>query len=189
MRLILASGSPRRKELLENLGLEFQVIPSLCEEKIVDTDPVIIASSLAKQKAEDVAGRVKEGLVLGADTIVYLDGTILGKPRSKKEAVYMLNLLKGKEHQVITGVAVIDALAKKSMVDYEVTKVFFRDLTEKEVKNYVEKGESFDKAGAYGVQGLGSLLVQRIEGCYFNVVGLPLTKVYLLLQRFGVEIL
>ena len=189
VRLILASGSPRRKELLKALGLEFEVLPSRCEEKITAADPAALVTFLAAQKAEEVAGRVKEGLVLGADTIVCHAGTILGKPKSKKHAVRMLTMLSGKEHEVITGVALLDALTKKSVSDYESTKVFFRDLTSKEIEKYVATDEPMDKAGAYAIQGLGSLLVRRIEGCYFNVVGLPLAKVYALLQKFGVEIL
>mgnify|MGYP000061584076 CR=1 FL=1 len=189
MKLILASASPRRRELLKILGLDFEVIPSQVEEKITAKEPTLIVTSLAEQKARDVAKRVKEGLVIGADTIVTLEGTILGKPKSKEEAAKMLSMLSGKEHHVITGVALIDVTSQKSLVDYELTKVFFRDLTAEEIESYVRTNEGFDKAGAYAIQGIGSLLVKGIEGCYFNVVGLPLTKIYLLLKNFGIDIL
>lgn len=189
MKLILASASPRRKELLKILGLNFEIIPSMVEEKIIGKEPTLIATSLAEQKAQDVAKRVEEGIVIGADTIVALEGTILGKPESKEEAVRMLSMLSGKEHHVITGIALIDVVTKKTLVDYELTKVFFRDLTAEEIENYVRTNEGLDKAGAYAIQGIGSILVKGIEGCYFNVVGLPLTKIYLLLQKFGIDIL
>jgi len=189
MKLILASESPRRRALLKNLGLDFEIIPSTVEEKCEVKEPILLVTSLARQKAQDVANRVGEGIVLGADTVVALEGTILGKPQSKESAIEMLSMLSGKEHQVITGIALIDAAKQKTLVDYEITKVHFRDLTLKEIQGYVSTGEGLDKAGAYAIQGLGSVLVRGIEGCYFNVVGLPLAKLYLLLQEFGLEVL
>ena len=189
MKLILASGSPRRKELLHILGLDFEVIPSLGEETTTEKDPVKLATSLAIEKAREVAGRVQEGIVLGADTIGTIEGTILGKPKSKEEAVEMLSLLNGRKHQVITGIALIDAASKKILADFEVTQVLFRELTGDEILNYVKTGEPLDKAGAYGIQGMGAVLIEKICGCYFNVVGLPLTKTYLMLREFGITIL
>ncbi|WP_227767646.1 Maf family protein [Zhaonella formicivorans] len=188
MRLILASQSPRRKELLKQIGLEFEIIVSQAEEKLEGDDPVILAEKLALKKAEEVAGQIDGGLVLGADTIVVLGGTILGKPQSKKEAVQMLTLLSGQKHRVITGVALIDAATKERRLGHEITEVKFRELTEQEIRGYVETKEYLDKAGAYGIQGLGALLVERIEGCYYNVVGLPLTRLYLMLKDFGFNV-
>lgn len=189
MKLILASESPRRRALLKNLGLDFEIIPSSVEEKCEAKEPTLLVTSLARQKAQDVVNRVGKGIVLGADTVVALEGTILGKPESKESAIEMLTMLSGKEHQVITGIALIDAATQKTLVDHELTKVYFRELTFKEIQSYVLTGEGLDKAGAYAIQGLGSVLIRGIEGCYFNVVGLPLAKLYLLLQEFGFEVL
>lgn len=188
MKLILASQSPRRKMLLEKLGLDFQVIVSEVEEDIPEENPVQLVEKLALKKARGVAQKATSGLVLGADTVVALEGTILGKPQSKEEAVKMLQLLNGKTHQVITGVALVEADGGKSLVDHEITRVTFRNLEPEEIQAYVHTGEPLDKAGGYGIQGLGGLLVEKIEGCYDNVVGLPLTKLYLMLKKFGIDI-
>lgn len=189
MQLILASGSPRRKELLEILGLPFKVAVSQAEEEIHrDMTPEQLAMELALLKAQDVARQYQSGLVIGADTIVVLDNQILGKPATKAEARQMLSLFSGGSHQVITGLAVVDAGTGTKQVSHETTKVWFRSLEAKEIDWYVETGEPMDKAGAYGIQGKGSILVDKIEGCYFNVVGLPLTRLYLMLKEMGVSL-
>jgi septum formation protein len=189
-KLILASASPRRKHLLLQLGLDFTVDPSGSEESIrVDLPPNLIAVTLAENKAKDVARRHKDGLILGADTIVVIDGLILGKPRDKGQAVEMLSRLSGRWHSVYTGIALIDAKTGRQIKDYEESKVKFKNLSQREIENYINTGESLDKAGAYGIQGKGSLLVEKIEGCYYNIVGLPLFKLNTLLEEFGIEII
>ncbi len=188
--IILASASPRRKELLQGLGLPHTVITSQVAEQVPEhLEPVEVAKALALQKAEDVAGRVDRGLVIGADTIVVLETSILGKPSNQEEAVSMLRRLSGRAHLVMTGVAIVDTESGKKINACEITQVVFRELDDSEVLAYVETGEPMDKAGAYGIQGLGALLVQEIRGCYFNVVGLPLTLLSELLKDFGIHIL
>ena len=174
-RLILASGSPRRADLLRQIGLEFEVIPSdIDEDEISGDSPQQRALNAALAKALDVARKVGEGIVIGADTIVVLEGRILGKPSGPQEAIRMLTLLSGKTHRVITGVALVDASSMKVESWVESTYVTFRELSPDEVIEYVETGIPLDKAGAYGIQDKAAAFVKRIEGCYFNVVGLPL---------------
>ncbi|HHT71239.1 MAG: Maf family protein [bacterium] len=192
-KLILASQSPRRKELLANLGVSFEVIPSREEEAgVLASDPGQLVEALARRKAEAVASALpadQELLVIGADTIVILDGTILGKPKNVGQAAVMLQGLSGRWHQVLTGVAVSDPESGCTLTAHEVTEVKFRSLTAEEIAAYVATGEPLDKAGAYGIQDKGALLVERIQGCYFNVVGLPLVKLAGLLARCGVDLL
>lgn len=188
--LILASASPRRKALLDSIGVSFKVQPARVPEAWDDSsDPEEVARDLALRKARAVAALQAEGLVVGADTLVCLDGVILGKPRSESEATSMLQRLSGKTHSVVTGVAVVDSRSGREEVAAEVTRVTFRTLSPAEIERYVATGEPMDKAGAYGIQGVGALLVARIEGCYPNVVGLPLVRLAELLSRFGVELL
>lgn len=189
-KLILASASPRRKFLLSQLGIDFTVEPSIGEENIdINLPPAVVAVNLAENKARNVALRHNDSLVLGADTIVVIDGRILGKPRDSEQAVEILSLLSGRWHSVYTGVALIDAETGRQIKDYEESKVKFKYLSAREIKNYINTGEPFDKAGAYGIQGKGSLLVEKIEGCYYNIVGLPLFKLNSMLLKFGIEIL
>lgn len=189
MRLILASASPRRKALLERLGIPFEVQVSQAEEKTDPSwSPEEAARHLALLKAQDVAGRVQDALVIGADTIVVLDGEILGKPRSPAEAKDMLRRLSQRRHEVITGLALVDTVNGAVDLCHETTSVWFRRLAEEEIDWYVSTGEPMDKAGAYGIQGKGALLVERIDGCFFNVVGLPLTRLYLLLKAKGFKL-
>lgn len=187
MQLVLASASPRRRELLERLGIPFKVSVSKTEENIDrgNLTPEQLARELALLKAKDVARTLEDGLVIGADTIVVLDDEILGKPKSREEAGRMLHLLSGRSHQVITGLALVEAGGGRVQLTSEVTTVWFRRLDPGEVEWYLDTGEPMDKAGAYGIQGKGSILVDRIEGCYFNVVGLPLTRLYLMLKERG----
>ena len=190
MKLILASASPRRRELLTQVGVSFVIEVSDVEEVLDDTlSPELQVQSLALQKAQAVAAQYKDGLVLGADTVVVDAGSLLGKPQNTEEAAEMLRSLSGKWHQVMTAVALVDANdTKHEWTSVEITNVKFRDLTEDDIAAYVATGESMDKAGAYGIQGYGALLVERIEGCYNNVVGLPLQLVAKGLRNWGINL-
>jgi len=184
--LILASASPRRAELLKRIGLDCQVIPSNFEEKnCSDLLPEIMAVTFARSKARNVASRVEKGLVIGADTIVVLDEYTLGKPESYKEAFDILSKMSGRIHEVITGLTVWEKETGNHKSIYSSTRVWFRELTGEEIKAYIKTGEPMDKAGAYGIQEQGALFVEKIEGCYFNVVGLPLAELGKLLVFFG----
>jgi septum formation protein len=187
MKLVLASSSPRRQELLRNGGFDFQVVPSRVEEVFsADHDPAAVVERLALHKAEEVAQRIKEkdAVVLGADTVVVVDGAALGKPGTPREAAAMLERLSGREHQVITGVALVDPGSARRAIAHEVTRVFFRPLSQKEIADYVASGEPVDKAGAYAIQGRAGRFVTRLEGCYFNVMGLPVALVDRLLREW-----
>ena len=187
-RLILASTSPRRKALLEGLGLAFEVVPSGLAEDGDEGPALERALALALAKAREVATRVPAGLVLGADTIVECDGRSWGQPADAAEAWTTLRALSGRTHRVVTGVAVVDVRSGREETGTAVTEVTFRDLPDAEISAYVETGEPFGKAGAYAVQGLGGLLVEGIRGSPSNVIGLPVTLVQDLLRRFGVDL-
>lgn len=178
--LILASQSPRRRELLEQIGIRFTVQPSTVVEKITKTDPREVVLELARQKAEDVADTVREGTVLGADTIVVLDGRIMGKPADREQAEEMLGSLQGRTHSVFTGVALIRKTAgeEKTLQFAEETKVTMYPMSKEEIRRYVDTGEPMDKAGAYGIQGRCAAFIERIAGDYNNVVGLPAARIY-----------
>jgi len=185
--IILASNSPRRRELLTQIGLAFTVDPADVDESVLpDESPEAYAVRVALDKARIAAERAGEGIVIAADTIVVIGNSILGKPADARDAEGMLALLSGKEHRVITALAVMDSATGKSLTRTSVTKVWFRDLTGREIAAYVATGEPLDKAGAYGIQERGALLVERIEGCYSNVVGLPLSLLGEMLREFGV---
>lgn len=185
MNLILASQSPRRKELLERLGLDFSVRVAPQEEE-QSGEPQEVAQKNALAKALPVSAANPQALVLGADTIVVLNQKIIGKPKDAGEAREMLSALSGREHQVTTVVAL--ALGGQALrVFSSTTMVRFRMLSPGEIEGYLATGEPFDKAGAYGIQGFGGLLVESIKGCYYNVVGLPLPKLAEELRRFGIE--
>ncbi|MEG3006428.1 MAG: Maf family protein [Oscillospiraceae bacterium] len=186
MNIVLASASPRRKELLGKIVSEFQIIPSKCEEIIPDDiDSIEVAEYLAFQKAVDVWKEHKDDLVIGSDTVVILDGKILGKPKDKDDAVRMLQELSGKEHKVVTGVAIMTS--KQSSSFSCTTKVKFSKMTECEIEWYVASAEPMDKAGAYGIQGLGGIFVEGIIGDYFNVMGLPINLLYSTLKNICPE--
>ncbi len=189
-RIILASRSPRRADLLVQLGLKFKIVPSSVREDMdYRENPEEIVTALALQKARDVARRVRNGLVIGADTVVLLEREILGKPASAENAREMLFKLSGKEHRVLTGVALAEASGKRTEKQgLEITHVKFRELNRQEIFSYVATGEPLDKAGAYGIQGKGAVFVEKINGCYFNVVGLPLFLLSKMLNCFGVNI-
>ncbi len=175
MDLILASSSPRRKELLGMLNIPFQVKVSYADETYQDgMEPHEIVMELARIKSTVVAETNRDSVVIGADTIVVMDGDILGKPKNKEEAISTLTRLSGNVHQVYTGVALLRG--QDSILFYEKTDVEFWPLKKEEIEQYVLTGEPFDKAGSYGIQGFGSLLVKRIEGDYFTVVGLPVSR-------------
>ena len=185
--IILASSSPRRRELLASAGYDFTVKVSEAQEITSASDPKELVVRNAKAKAFAVfdAEKPKEGVVLGADTVVVIDGSILGKPADDGEAFAMLKTLSGRAHAVMTGYCVIPPDGK-AVCGAEETKVFFRELTDGEIARYVATGEPRDKAGAYGIQEKGALLVERVEGDFFNVVGLPLAAVGKTLSGFGI---
>lgn len=184
-KIILASASPRRRELLGGLISNFEVMTDSSEEVIApDLTPEEAVKILAMQKAENVSARCGDDvIVIGADTVVFIDGKILGKPSDEQEAVDMLKKLSGREHHVCTGIAVIDKKLNKRICDFERTAVMFKPLTDGEIDRYIKTGEPMDKAGAYGIQNLGALFVEGIKGDYFNVVGLPLCKLTQILKR------
>lgn len=176
--LILASKSPRRKYLLEQAGLSFAVVPSRIDESTIELDlPETLVKTLAEKKAHDVARSYPQSWVVGADTIVLINGEILGKPQSKGEARQMIKQLSGQCHHVFTGYAICCRARKICISDTVKTRVQFKDLSDTEVEWYIQTDEPFDKAGAYAIQGLGTFLVQSIAGSYTNVVGLPVCEV------------
>ena len=203
-QIILASQSPRRKELLEQIGLEFEICPAKGEEIITKTIPEEVVMELSKQKAEEVAAMVStygeehkdittpsDILVIGADTVVAYDGKILGKPVDEADAKRMLKMLSGNTHSVFTGVTLV--LIDKSgrageMVFYEKTDVKMHEMTEAEIDRYIATGEPMDKAGSYGIQGKCAIYVEKIDGDYNNVVGLPITRIYQELKKIGIDI-
>ncbi len=184
MELILASASPRRREMLHLMGYEFEVEPSRAEENIDLTEPGEYVSRLAEIKAEYVAAHHSNACVLGSDTIVYLDGEILGKPHDEQDAFRLLSKLSGRTHTVYTGVAVI--AGERRRVFYDKADVTFCILTDDEIRDYISTGEPMDKAGAYGIQGPATVFVKEIAGCYFTVIGLPNPRVYAALKEFGI---
>lgn len=188
MAIVLASGSPRRRQLLTMLGVrELLVLPAAGEEIMVPgRGPMETVSALSLAKAQEVAaGRPHTDVVIGADTVVWLDGRLLGKPRDPEDAARMLRLLSGRVHAVYSGVTVIKDGAPHT--ETEKTLVRFRPLTERDISAYIETGEPMDKAGAYGAQGRGSLFVESIEGDFFNVMGLPLCRLGKMLDGLGVD--
>jgi septum formation protein len=183
-KFILGSSSPRRAELLRKAGINFEVVvPENINEEQVSADPVSHVLELSRKKAESVAKRVGDSIILGADTIVVLDGEILGKPKDSDEAFKMLKKLSGMEHKVYTGISLVDKDKGRVLSGYQLTKVKFNQLKDKEMKDYIDTGEPLDKAGAYGIQGMGNFLVEKIEGDLDNVIGLPLRKLEELLIK------
>jgi septum formation protein len=186
--LALASTSPRRAALLGGLGVAFRVVsPAGGVEEGGEGRPGEIALRHAEAKARSVVGRAEGPIILGADTLVARGGRVLGKPRDEADAAAMLRFLSGGAHEVVTGVFALDTRSGRSASGVETSRVFFRDLSDTEISGYVATGEPLDKAGAYGVQGIGGLLVERVEGCYFNVVGLPLVRTRAVLRRLLVS--
>ena len=182
MLLILASASPRRAELLRNAGIAFTVVPAhVPEQPGAGEPPLAYAQRLARDKARAVFAHNPDNVVLGADTVVVVDEHLLEKPRDEQDAARMLRLLSGRTHQVITGVCVL--APGHEQTEAEVTEVRFSDLSNEEIDAYIATHEPMDKAGAYAIQGIASRWVERIDGCYFNVVGLPVPRVYRMLDK------
>lgn len=184
MNIILASASPRRKEILENASVKFEVMASSIEELTLDGEsPCQMVMRLAFEKGMDIASRKKSDLIISADTIVVIDNTVLGKPENEIEARKMITSLSGRTHQVITGISLINLDNNKKIIDYVISNVKFKNLSEEDINDYIRTKESLDKAGAYGIQGYGALLVDEIQGDYFNIVGLPISRLSDLLKK------
>ena len=188
-RIILASASPRRREIMTLAGLPFDVIVSDCDEEVSYDGPEDMVRKLSARKAEYVAEKLQKEetephLVIGADTVVYFRDQILGKPKDKEDGFRMLTELSGNSHVVYTGVTVIDTATDRTETFCEATKVEFYPVTEEEIRAYIATGDPLDKAGSYGVQGLGAFLVRRIEGDYFTVVGLPIAHLMQILRKY-----
>lgn len=185
-RFIVASASPRRKEILHSAGYVFDIIPSGADESVDgELSPCETVKLLALKKAQFVAEKHPDAVVFGCDTVVVSGGVILGKPKDKADAFSTLKMLSGKTHEVITGVCITENGRSESF--YEVTKVTFYPLSDETIESYIETAEVYDKAGSYGIQGFGSVLVEKIEGDYFSVVGLPISKTARLLSEFGIN--
>ena len=189
-KIILASASPRRKELLEKISLKFEVDASGCDEEINSgLDPQEIVQQLSIIKAKSVAARHKNAIVIAADTIGVIGDRILGKPHTKNEARKMLRAISGKSHSVITGFSIIDTTTDTIVTGVVNTRVYIKKLTGEEIDAYVATGEPLDKAGAYAIQGMGAVIVEKIEGDYYNVMGLPLHALTEALKKFGIYVL
>lgn len=188
--IILASVSPRRKQLLEQLGLRFTVAPSGYEE-VMDTtlSPSILAQNLSIGKAQKVASSYKNAIIIAADSFVVCDGKYMGKPHTKKEAQDMLTFLSNKTHVFITGFTILDSNSKKIITDSVETRVKVRELNIDEIDAYIQTNEPFEKAGGYAISEKGAVLIERIEGDYCNILGLPLYAVSVVLEKFGIKIL
>lgn len=197
--VILASGSPRRSEILEQVGIEFSVISSAIEEISTKNIPEEIVLELATMKAKDVAGQISEAsIIIGADTMVALNGQVMGKPKDEEDAKDMLRKIQGKKHQVYTGVCVIikeinrekdkkTELESEKIISFtEKTEVWVYPMTEEQIEAYVRTGEPVDKAGAYGIQGKFAAHIEKIEGDYFNIVGFPVARFYQTLRKEGI---
>ncbi len=188
-QIVLASASPRRRDILQLTGLPFKVDPVNCTENMdIRVSPRRLSRVLSAKKARIAAGKYPDGLIIAADTFVVFRGKIMGKPHTPAEAREMLAALSGKVHTVITGFTIIDTRTGKCISRSVETKVYFDKLSIKEINAYVRTGEPLDKAGAYAIQGLGSIFVRRIEGDYFNVIGLPLNAMKSCLIEFGINI-
>lgn len=192
-KIILASGSPRRKEIFEQIGIDFSVVISEDEEVIQKSRPDEIVEELATKKACSVAADMEEGtIVIGADTMVALDGQIMGKPKNEQDAKDMIGKLQGKKHQVYTGVcAVIKEIGKEERIIrfVQCTDVWVYPMTEEQIDAYVATGEPMDKAGAYGIQGKFAVHIEKVEGEYLNIVGFPISKLYQTLMKEGIDLL
>ncbi len=189
-QIILASSSPRRKELLQMIGLSCKVIAPKIDEK---RNPRLKIRSqveaISQKKAQAIADKQSDAIIIAADTLVEIQGEILGKPTDRDDALRMLHKLNGKTHTVCTGFTIIDTSSKKQSTKSEETKVTMRKVTEREMMQYLQKDKPFDKAGGYAIQGIGAVLFERIEGDFFNIVGLPLTSLVTELKRFKLDVL
>lgn len=189
-KLVLASSSPRREAILKQLKLKFTIVPGKIDEnEFTEKDPDKLVKKLALEKAKSVSDLVEDALIIAADTIVVLEDKILGKPESSAEAKRQLKLLSGKEHQVITGIAVLSSETGEVYVENNITLVKMLSLTDEKIDKYINTGEPLDKAGSYGIQGFGGLFVEGIKGSYYSVVGLPIHQLAEILDKFNYGIL
>ncbi|GAA0747570.1 Maf-like protein [Clostridium oceanicum] len=191
MRIVLASASERRKDLLQIICNNFDIIVSNFDESCImyNGDVKSYVMDLSKGKAMNVCNSLKNSaIVIGCDTLVFFENSILGKPKTKEEAYHMLKKLSGNIHKVYSGITVIDSNTGHSISDYVCTKVQFSHLTDDQIEKYIDSGDPMDKAGSYGIQGQAGVFVEKIDGCYYNVVGLPLNKLYYMLKRIGVNL-
>ncbi|MFR7881816.1 MAG: Maf family protein [Christensenellales bacterium] len=187
MNIILASNSPRRTQILTLAQIYHQVVPSACEETIAQNlEPYEVVESLSYQKAADVAKKYPNDIIIGADTIVVIDNQILGKPKNEQEAILMLEKLSAKTHHVITGITILSKNRCKTF--HEITKVEIAQLSKQDITTYLKEENVYDKAGSYGIQGIFCKYITKIEGDYYNVMGLPIAKVYKELKEFNNEI-
>ncbi|MBI6070195.1 Maf-like protein [Clostridium perfringens] len=192
MKVILASKSPRRVEILEKIVKEFEVVQSNFDENTIDFkgDVENYVKDLSRNKAIEVSKRLNEpSIVIAADTVVFQNGKVLEKPKSEEDAFSMLSSLSGNTHKVYSGICLINTYDDTVVTDCDCTEVRFSELNPRQIRNYINSGEPMDKAGAYGIQGLGGAFVERIEGCYYNVMGLPLNKLYKALENYDITIL
>ena len=192
MKVILASKSPRRVEILEKIVKEFEVVQSNFDENTIDFkgDVEKYVKDLSINKAIEVSKRLNEpSIVIAADTVVFRNGKVLEKPKNEEDAFSMLSSLSGNTHKVYSGICLINTYNDTVVTDCDCTEVKFSELNPRQIRNYINSGEPMDKAGAYGIQGLGGAFVERIEGCYYNVMGLPLNKLYKALENYDMTIL
>lgn len=192
MKVILASKSPRRVEILEKIVKEFEVVQSNFDENTIDFKGDIekYVKDLSRNKAIEVSKRLNEpSIVIAADTVVFQDGKVLGKPENEEDAFSMLSSLSGNTHKVYSGICLINTYDDTVVTDCDCTEVRFSELNPRQIRNYINSGEPMDKAGAYGIQGLGGAFVEGIKGCYYNVMGLPLNKLYKALENYDITIL
>ena len=188
-KIILATTSPRRHEIAERMGLDFEIVPSEYEEDMtLKLEPEELAKTLAYGKAADVAKKCKEGIAIGVDTFISFKGKFLGKPKNKEDAFNMLKSFSGKSQEVYSGIALIDCETGETIKDFEVTKVYFRKMSDSEINQYIKTGEPMDKAGSYAIQKLGSIFIEKISGCYYNVMGFPVHNIYKNLRKMDVNI-
>ena len=189
-KIILASASPRRKEILGRTGLKFSVRSSNYKENLkIKMEPGKLARYLSRKKAEAVAHNCGNALIIAADTFIVVDGRVLGKPRSLKDAEQMLKKLSGRSHRVITGFTILDTETQKSLSRSVSTTVYFKELSREDILAYIRTGEPLDKAGAYAIQGIGAVLIEKISGDLSNVIGLPLAALMESLKKFGIDVL
>lgn len=189
-RIILASSSPRRKDILFKIRLPFTVVESDYEEDMtLDLNPIELAQHLSAGKARSVALKSPDSIIIAADTFIVFGDKVLGKPKTESRAKEILQMLSGKENDIISGVTIIDSSNQNEKSFYEITKVFMKELSEETIDAYIKTGEPLDKAGAYALQELGAILIDRIEGDFFNAMGLPLSRLAQELDGFGIKVL
>lgn len=189
-RIILASGSEARKKLLEKIKLDFEIEPSNYEEIMTPgTPPEELAVELALGKARDVASKNTDAIIIAADSFVILDGEYLGKPHSAEEARVMLRKISGKKQSFVTGMAIIDTNSGKTFTDFEISEIWVKEISDDEIEDYIKTGEPFSKAGGYAIQEIGSIFIEKVNGSYTSIVGLPIDKVYKILKELGVKVI